>query len=108
MNIKISDRTVRKAPERESNSIRKKYKKTLRYQRKIAISQYLEIKNPIGFRIIHNVLNYLRVKVKDLVYVRYTFQCFGEMDDSYANMNYSSAKYLDSLKQYYEREKAEF
>lgn len=40
--------------------------------------------------------------------VRYTYEGFEEMDDSYANMNYSSAKYLDSLKQYYEREKAEF
>ena len=32
--------------------------------------------------------------------VRYTYQGFDEMDDSYANMNYSSAKYLESLRQY--------
>ena len=32
--------------------------------------------------------------------VRYTYEGFGEMDDSYANMNYSSAKYLESLRQY--------
>lgn len=32
--------------------------------------------------------------------VRYTYEGFEEMDDSYANMNYSSAKYLESLRQY--------
>ena len=32
--------------------------------------------------------------------VRYTYEGFGEMDDSYSNMNYSSAKYLESLRQY--------
>ena len=32
--------------------------------------------------------------------VRFTYEGFGEMDDSYANMNYSSAKYLESLRQY--------
>ena len=32
--------------------------------------------------------------------VRYTYEGFREMDDSYANMNYSSAKYLESLRQY--------
>jgi uncharacterized protein YndB with AHSA1/START domain len=32
--------------------------------------------------------------------VRYTYVGFEEMDDSYANMNYSSAKYLESLRQY--------
>jgi len=32
--------------------------------------------------------------------VRYTYEGFAEMDDSYANMNYSSAKYLESLRQY--------
>ena len=32
--------------------------------------------------------------------VRYTYEGFSEMDDSYANMNYSSAKYLESLRQY--------
>ena len=32
--------------------------------------------------------------------VLYTYEGFGVMDDSYANMNYSSAKYLESLRQY--------
>ena len=32
--------------------------------------------------------------------VRYTYEGFDEMDDSYANMNFSSAKYLESLRQY--------
>ena len=32
--------------------------------------------------------------------VRYTYEGFSEMDDSYSNMNYSSAKYLESLRQY--------
>ena len=32
--------------------------------------------------------------------VRYTYEGFSEMDDSYANMNYSSAEYLESLRQY--------
>ena len=32
--------------------------------------------------------------------VRYTYEGFLEMDDSFANMNYSSAKYLESLRQY--------
>ena len=32
--------------------------------------------------------------------VRYTYEGFEEMDDSYANMNYSSAKYLESLRHY--------
>ena len=32
--------------------------------------------------------------------VRFTHDGFEEMDDFYANMNYSSAKYLESLRQY--------
>lgn len=32
--------------------------------------------------------------------VRYTYEGFTVMDDSYANMNYSSGKYLESLRQY--------
>ena len=32
--------------------------------------------------------------------VRYTYEGFLEMDDTFANMNYSSAKYLESLRQY--------
>ena len=39
--------------------------------------------------------------------VRYTYEGFGEMDDSYANMNYSSAKYLESLRQYCQTGKGE-
>ena len=39
--------------------------------------------------------------------VRYTYQGFDEMDDSYANMNYSSAKYLESLRQYCQTGKGE-
>lgn len=32
--------------------------------------------------------------------VRYTYEGFTEMDDSYSNMNFSSGKYLESLRQY--------
>ena len=32
--------------------------------------------------------------------LRYTYEGFTEMDDSYSNMNYSSGKYLESLRQY--------
>ncbi|MDA9906558.1 hypothetical protein N9D01_04370, partial [Cyclobacteriaceae bacterium] len=32
--------------------------------------------------------------------VRYTYEGFLEMDDAFANMNYSSAKYLESLRQF--------
>ena len=32
--------------------------------------------------------------------VRYSYEGFSEMDDSYSNMNFSSAKYLESLRQY--------
>jgi len=39
--------------------------------------------------------------------VRYTYEGFNEMDDSYANMNYSSAKYLESLRQYCQTGKGE-
>ena len=39
--------------------------------------------------------------------VRYTYEGFSEMDDSYANMNYSSAKYLESLRQYCQSGKGE-
>jgi uncharacterized protein YndB with AHSA1/START domain len=39
--------------------------------------------------------------------VRYTYEGFDEMDDSYANMNYSSAKYLESLRQYCQTGKGE-
>ena len=39
--------------------------------------------------------------------VRYTYEGFNEMDDSYANMNYSSAKYLESLRQYCQSGKGE-
>ena len=39
--------------------------------------------------------------------VRYTYEGFGVMDDSYANMNYSSAKYLESLRQYCQTGKGE-
>ena len=39
--------------------------------------------------------------------VRYTHEGFVEMDDFYANMNYSSAKYLESLRQYCQTGKGE-
>jgi len=39
--------------------------------------------------------------------VRFTYEGFDEMDDSYANMNYSSAKYLESLRQYCQTGKGE-
>lgn len=39
--------------------------------------------------------------------VRYTHDGFEEMDDFYANMNYSSAKYLESLRQYCQTGKGE-
>ncbi len=32
--------------------------------------------------------------------VRYSYEGFSEMDDSYSNMNFSSGKYLESLRQY--------
>ena len=32
--------------------------------------------------------------------VRYSYYGFSEMDDAYANMNYSSGKYLESLRQF--------
>jgi uncharacterized protein YndB with AHSA1/START domain len=32
--------------------------------------------------------------------LRYTYEGFTEMDDLYSNMNYSSGKYLESLRQY--------
>ena len=32
--------------------------------------------------------------------VRYAYEGFDAMDDSYANMNFSSAKYMESLRQY--------
>ena len=32
--------------------------------------------------------------------VRYYYEGFSEMDDAYANMNYSSGKYLESLRQF--------
>ena len=32
--------------------------------------------------------------------VRYTYEGFSEMNDSYSNMNYSSGKYLESLRQF--------
>ena len=39
--------------------------------------------------------------------VRYTYEGFTEMDDSYSNMNYSSGKYLESLRQYCQNGKGE-
>lgn len=39
--------------------------------------------------------------------VRFTYEGFNELDDSYANMNYSSAKYLESLRQYCQTGKGE-
>lgn len=39
--------------------------------------------------------------------VRFTYEGFDVMDDSYANMNYSSAKYLESLRQYCQTGKGE-
>tara|TARA_B100001057_G_scaffold493115_1_gene586943 strand:- start:610 stop:1044 length:435 start_codon:yes stop_codon:yes gene_type:complete len=39
--------------------------------------------------------------------LRYSYEGFSEIDDSYANMNYSSAKYLESLRQYCQSGKGE-
>lgn len=39
--------------------------------------------------------------------VRYTYEGFSEMDDAYSNMNYSSGKYLESLRQYCQTGKGE-
>ena len=39
--------------------------------------------------------------------VRYTYEGFDAMDDSYANMNFSSAKYMESLRQYCQTGKGE-
>ena len=35
--------------------------------------------------------------------VRYTYEGFKDIDDAFANMNYSSAKYLESLRQFVKR-----
>ena len=37
---------------------------------------------------------------EDKTRVRYAYEGFEEMDDSYANMNFSSGKYLESLRQF--------
>ena len=37
---------------------------------------------------------------EDKTRVRYTYEGFSEMDDSYAGMNFSSGKYLESLRQF--------
>ena len=34
--------------------------------------------------------------------VRYTYEGFSDIDDAFANMNYSSAKYLESLRQFFQ------
>ena len=39
--------------------------------------------------------------------VRYTYEGFSEMNDSYSNMNFTSAKYLESLRQYCQTGKGE-
>ena len=47
-----------------------------------------------------HLMKYDLDKIDGKTRLRYTYEGFSEMDDSYANMNYSSAKYLESLRQY--------
>ena len=43
----------------------------------------------------------------DKTRVRYTYEGLSEMDDLYSNMNYNSAKYIESLRQYCQTGKGE-
>ena len=62
-------------------------------------SVYLEIVES-KFDNVGHVMKYELDENDGKTRVRYTYEGFSEMDDSYSNMNYSSAKYLESLRQY--------
>ena len=62
-------------------------------------SVYLEIIES-GLDNIGHIMKYELDENNGKTRVRYTYEGFAEMDDSYSNMNYSSAKYLESLRQY--------
>ena len=47
-----------------------------------------------------HLMKYDLDKIDGKTRLRYTYEGFSEMDDSYANMNYSSGKYLESLRQF--------
>ena len=53
-----------------------------------------------GFDNVGHIMKYELDENDGKTRVRYTYEGFSEMDDSYSNMNYSSAKYLESLRQY--------
>ena len=67
-------------------------------------SVYLEIVES-KFDNVGHVMKYELDENDGKTRVRYTYEGFSEMDDSYSNMNYSSAKYLESLRQYCQTEK---
>ena len=69
-------------------------------------SVYLEIVES-EFDNVGHIMKYDLDENNGKIRVRYTYEGFDEMDDSYANMNYSSAKYLESLRQYCQTGKGE-
>ena len=69
-------------------------------------SVYLEIVES-KFDNVGHVMKYELDENDGKTRVRYTYEGFSEMDDSYSNMNYSSAKYLESLRQYCQTGKGE-
>ena len=69
-------------------------------------SVYLEIVES-EFDNVGHIMKYDLDENDGKIRVRYTYEGFDEMDDSYANMNYSSAKYLESLRQYCQTGKGE-
>jgi uncharacterized protein YndB with AHSA1/START domain len=69
-------------------------------------SVYLEILES-EFDNVGHIMKYDLDENDGKIRVRYTYEGFDEMDDSYANMNYSSAKYLESLRQYCQTGKGE-
>ena len=52
------------------------------------------------YPVVGHIMKYDLDKNDNKTRVRYTYEGFSEIDDSYANMNYSSAKYLESLRQF--------
>ena len=69
-------------------------------------SVYLEIVES-KFDNVGHVMKYELDENDGKTRVRFTYEGFSEMDDSYSNMNYSSAKYLESLRQYCQTGKGE-
>ena len=69
-------------------------------------SVYLEIVES-KFDNVGHVMKYELDENDGKTRVRYTYEGFSEMDDSYSNMNFSSVKYLESLRQYCQTGKGE-